>query len=124
MIYRVDMKRKIQYIAELIPKNEVIIEKVILLDDDTMYAFEEDLLEDWDFIKDNVDYMYQDTNNIDHCILVMRDGGDYGIVIQSEGYHYARYSAYFRVTEDFECRIWESFPKIKKEVSLDKNIPF
>lgn len=124
MKYRVDMRRKAETIAELTPKNEIIIEKVILLDADTMHDFKNDLLEDWDFIKDNVDYMYQDTNKVEHCILVMREGDDYGVVVQSEGYPYARYSAYFNVPEDFGCWRWEVYPQKRYDEILDKNIPF
>ena len=124
MKYKVDLKTKAESITELMPKKEIIIEKVVLLDGNTMRDFECDLLEDWDFIKENIEFMYQDNSRIDHCILVMRDGDDYGIVVQSEGYHYARYSAYFRMTEDFECDIWEVYPKEKHDEVIDKTMPF
>lgn len=118
------LRCKADSIAELLPKHEIIVEKVILLDGDDMKDFENDLLEDRDFIKDNVEFMYQDNNKVEHCILVMRDGEHYGIVVQSEGYHYARYSAYFEITEGFECDIWEVYPKTKHDEITDKNAPF
>lgn len=123
MSYNVNMRRKAENISELIPKNKIIIEKVILLDGDDMEDFQNDLLEDREFIKDNVEFMYQDNEQVDHCILVMRDGEQYGIAVQSEGYHYARYSAYFEIPEDFGCDIWEVYPKPKHVVD-DENTPF
>jgi hypothetical protein len=121
---RLTLKCKAESITELLQKHEIIVEKVILLDSDDMNDFENDLLEDRDFIKDNVEFMYQDNNKVEHCILVMRDGGYYGIVVQSEGYHYARYSAYFEITEGFGCSIWEVYPKTKHDEIIDQDMPF
>ena len=44
-----------------------------------------------DYISEYVDEMYKDDNNINHCILVYCDEYDNGIVINSEGFSYARY---------------------------------
>lgn len=47
-----------------------------------------------DYIKEHVKEMYQDENGINHSVLVYCDEEPDGIVIESEGYHYARYQGY------------------------------
>jgi len=79
---------------ELIPKDEFIIEKTIDLDKDLFEIFIHNPLIDYEFIKDNVDLMYCDKNEVFHCIFVTSDAHDFGILVESEGYHYARYTAY------------------------------
>ena len=37
--------------------------------------------------------MYQDDSGLMHCIYVIADGYAYGILIESEGYDYPRYTA-------------------------------
>ena len=38
--------------------------------------------------------MYQDKNGVSHCLLVLGEGQDDGILVESEGSFYARYSAF------------------------------
>jgi hypothetical protein len=95
---------------------------VILLDKDMFERFQENLLADWDFIKDNVDLMYIDKDDVWHCILITYSGSDYGILVESEGYHYARYSAYLEITEDTDFSNVEEYPKF--DVSLNHYAPF
>jgi hypothetical protein len=38
--------------------------------------------------------MYCDEKNIMHCIFVTTKESDFGVLIESEGYHFARYCAY------------------------------
>jgi hypothetical protein len=79
---------------ELIPKEEFIIAKTIVLDKDLFEIFIHNLLDDYEFIKDNVDLMFCDKNEVFHCIFVTSDSHDFGILVDSEGYYYARYTAY------------------------------
>lgn len=58
------------------------------------YDLLENPMSDRDYIKDHVDEMYQDETGINHSILVYCDEEPDGIVIESEGYHYARYQGY------------------------------
>ena len=117
------MRRKVETIAELMPKTEAYVEMTILLDKDDFDEFASDLLEDRDYIKDNVDKMYVDNNDVEHCILVTYDGSEDGILVQSEGYHYARYSAYFGIPEDYCYFNVVKYP-INAEVITDKDVPF
>jgi hypothetical protein len=79
---------------ELIPHDEFVIEKTIVLDKDLFDRFILDPLHDQDFIKDNLDLMYCDKENVFHCIFVTSEEHDFGILVESEGYQYARYAAY------------------------------
>ncbi|MDY0278640.1 MAG: hypothetical protein RBQ97_11220 [Acholeplasma sp.] len=46
------------------------------------------------FIKENLEHMYCDQDEVFHCIFVTSDSHDFGILVESEGYYYARYTAY------------------------------
>ena len=75
-------------------KSYFVIEKVIELEENEFDEFADDLLEDKDFIRDNIDSMYVDPNDIWYCVLVKATGRNDGIAISSSGYCYARYSSY------------------------------
>jgi hypothetical protein len=79
---------------DLIPKNEVKIEKVVTLQINEFRKFEDRLLDNYDFITENKELMYIDEDGVWHAILITAKEVDYGIVVQSEGYDYARYAAY------------------------------
>ena len=79
---------------ELIPRDEFIIEKEVVINKDLFETFIQDPLNDYDFVKENIDLMYCDKDDVFHCILITNDDHDFGILVQSEGYHYARYAAY------------------------------
>lgn len=71
-----------------------IAEKIIELSADLFNHFSENMLNDYDFIIENIDCMYQDINGVNHCLLVLGEGRDDGILVESEGSAYARYSAF------------------------------
>ncbi|MEG0528176.1 MAG: DUF4314 domain-containing protein, partial [Longicatena sp.] len=62
------------------------------------YGEYHDLLEnpmsERDYIKEHVERMFQDQDGINHSILVYCDEEPDGILIESEGYYYARYQGY------------------------------
>jgi hypothetical protein len=119
-----DLIEKARNIDELMAFTKKIkVEKVIEIDVDVFKSFEQFLLLDYDFIKDNVDFMYVDKNEVWHCIFITYSGSDYGILVESEGYHYARYSAYKELNEEIENAKWEKYPQYEKYDS-NKNIPF
>ena len=84
---------------DLIPQDEFIIEKEIVLDKKDFDKFLNHPLDDYDFIKENVELMYCDKENVYHCIFVTSNEDDFGILIESEGYHYARYAAFISKAE-------------------------
>ena len=77
-----------------IETNPCVVEKTVEMSADWFDHFSENLLNDYDFILENTDCMYEDTDGVSHCLLVLGKGRDYGILVESEGSSYARYSAF------------------------------
>lgn len=75
--------------------SQFAIEEVVELEPEEFKAFSENLLDDHDFIAKRVDKMFMDADKVWHCILVKARGADGGILVESEGYDYARYAAYY-----------------------------
>lgn len=69
------------------------IEAVVELDSNQFYDFRNHLFDNQEFIKAHRDSMYQDRDGIYHCLLVLGVGEPDGVLIESEGSLYARYSA-------------------------------
>lgn len=61
---------------------------------DDFQSFRNNLLEDYSFISDNVHKMYEDEKGVSHCLLVLDKVSGDGILVESEGASYARYSAF------------------------------
>jgi len=75
--------------------SQFVIEEVVELEVDEFKAFSKNLLDDHDFIAKRVDKMFLDADNVWHCLLVKAKDADEGILIESEGYDYARYASYY-----------------------------
>jgi len=76
-----------------------VIEKLLELEALEYQAFCDNLLSDYDFIKDNVALMHKDKTGTYHCLLVTAKGRRGGILVESEGYEYSRYTAIFSANE-------------------------
>ena len=79
---------------ELIPTDEFVIEKTIVIDKNLFICFIHNPLDDYEFIKENLEHMFCDQDEVFHCIFVTSDSHDFGILVESDGYHYGRYTAY------------------------------
>ena len=73
---------------------DCVIEKVIELTSQLYDSFSKNMLADYDFIKDNKDLQYCDAEGTYHCILVVGEDRNDGILVESEGADYARYAAF------------------------------
>jgi hypothetical protein len=71
-----------------------IIEKAITLSDTEYDNFRGNMLKDYDFISDNKESMFVDTNGTTHCLLVLGENKDDGVLIDSQGFNYSRYSSF------------------------------
>ena len=89
---------------QIVPEDDFVIETVVELPISKFNKFLDDMLADYDFIEEHKNLMYVDENNIWHAIYVTAKGIDYGILVQSEGYGYARYSAFLRRCHVVEVR--------------------
>jgi hypothetical protein len=84
---------------QLVPQDEFIIEKSVIVTKKQFELFLNDLLADFKVIDENKELMYTDSNGVWHCIFITANESDFGILVQSEGYGWARYSAYLSKTE-------------------------
>lgn len=86
---RAEFKRK----EPEVRAKECVIEKTIKLTENEYAAFTQHLLKDYDFIDQNKELMME-KDGVWHCILVTGEGMDEGVLVQSEGASYARYSSF------------------------------
>lgn len=88
-----------------IETQECIIEKLIVLPDEQFRNFKNHLLDEWSFISDNKLYMYceriADGVYDYHCLLVMGENDEDGVIVESEGADYARYTSYLPEARTF-----------------------
>ena len=80
--------------------SECEIEKVIHLSDSDFARFQQTLLDNYDFLQENADLMRVE-NGVTHCLLVVGETFEDGILVNSEGSDYARYAAYFPNAKSF-----------------------
>ena len=80
---------------------DCVIEKIIRISDSEFDNFASNLLKNYDFIKDNTDHMFRGEDGRRHCLLVMGEGRKDGILVESQGYDYARYTSLLPNAEDF-----------------------
>ena len=78
---------------EITPK-ECVIEYVKLMNDTKFNHFIKNLLQDQAFIEDHIEDMYHDENGTLHAILALNEETGDGILIDSSGSSYARYSSF------------------------------
>ncbi len=90
-----------------ITAGEFVVEKVIMLPKEQYIHFTKNLMDNQDFISENKDLMYEE-DGIRHCILVTGEGMDEGVLVESEGAAYARYSAFvpsvLGIMQEFEMK--------------------
>ncbi len=69
-------------------------EKAIRLSEKEFEKFLQSPMECQDFIKGNVDLMRQDESGVYHCLLVTGENHRDGVLVEADGYDYARYASY------------------------------
>lgn len=90
------IKAALNYKATYYEPVDCIVEKAIALTHEEFSALINIPDNCYDFIEDNREYMYFDNDNNCHCVLAYdKEKGD-GLLINAEGYDYARYSAYIQ----------------------------
>ena len=70
------------------------VEKKVCLPAGEFEEFLKNPLEDMPCIVENVDLMQEDREGIYHCLLITGEGRRDGVLVESEGYRYARYASY------------------------------
>lgn len=72
--------------------SECVVEKTIVLPEQEYQHFASHLMKDYDFIRENIELMYEQ-DDVWHCLLVAGAESREGVLVESEGAGYARYSA-------------------------------
>lgn len=67
---------------------------VVELSGDDFRCLQDKPLDYYDFITGNLDKLQPDNSNIHKCIMLLNEENDDGILVDPQGYNYARYSAY------------------------------
>jgi len=80
---------------------DCVVDKVVRLPGAEFDRFSKNLMREWDFIRDNIFDVSIDKEGRRRCLLVVNDDRNEGILVDSEGSNYARYSAYFPNAENF-----------------------
>ena len=98
--------------VESLKHTRCVIEKVIELTKEEYIQFSNHLLDEHDFIKENREFMYEEKNGKNHCLLVLGESLNDGILVQAEGCSYARYAAILPHAR----MLWnmEQYPELKK----------
>lgn len=96
------------------------VERIAEVSQSDFAKFSGELYEYYKFIYDNRDAMYfQSGEQSFHCLLVTTPERKEGVLIQSEGYAYARYAAYIE-----DCsRLDLSQAEVLKEASMSHELP-
>lgn len=90
-----------------------VIEKMVELPQEEYWQFFNNLSDEQTFIKENNECMYQDELGKRHCLLVLGKGIEDGILVEAQGYSYARYAALLPNART----AWnmEQYPVLKKQ---------
>lgn len=94
IIGKANFIRKPMY-EELIPQDEFLIEKEVVINVKEFEDFIHNPLRDRKFIVENIDLMFIDSLGVYHVILVKSPESTFGILVESEGSKYGRYCAYY-----------------------------
>lgn len=70
------------------------VEKKVCLPAGEFEEFLKNPLGDMPYIVENIDLMQEEQEGIYHCLLVTGEGRRDGVLVESEGYRYARYASY------------------------------
>ena len=109
---------------EIIPK-ECVIEHIEMMSNSQFNHFRKKLLHDYDFIEDNIDNMFHDKNGILHAITAINEDTGDGILIDSSGSAYARYSSYLpKILPYIKEQVWEVCNKVVSEAIFDMKKEF
>ena len=71
-----------------------VVEEIIELSENDFARYLNNLFEVQSFIEKNKNIMRKDEEGVYHCLLVLSENYDDGILIAADGYDYARYSSY------------------------------
>lgn len=95
-----------------------VVEKALAVSHEDFLELKNYPLRDNDLIAENVDLMYCDSENNFHCLLIYDNEQGDGLLIESEGYSYARYAQYVSQAK----LIYEEISQCTQEEEIEENI--
>lgn len=96
------------------------VERIAEIPQEEFRAFQEELYEYYRVLYDNRDCMFcRPGEKGYHCLLITTPERKEGILVEAEGYAYARYAAYISDCERLEL----DHAEVLKEVSMSHEIP-
>ena len=102
--------------------SECEIEKVIHLSDSDFARFQQTLLDNYDFLRENADIMRVE-DGVTHCLLVVGESFEDGILVNSEGSDYARYAAYFPNAKSYLLTQGQTQQAVQAEAPVEAASP-
>jgi len=99
--------------------SEYTIEETVELEQAEYERFTKNLLDDFDFIAQRKDKMWMDGNKVWHCLLVKAKGAEEGILVESEGYDYARYAAFYEEAGGMTDKLLEQILAIRSDAKCN-----
>jgi len=87
--------------ADHLPVEKVQIDAIVELTPEQFRQFSQNMAADQDFISANIGHMFQDDTSAKHCLLVLGEIDQHGILVESEGYGCARYAAWLPNARNF-----------------------
>ena len=102
--------------------SECEIEKVIHLSDSDFARFQQTLLDNYDFLHENADLMRVE-DGVTHCLLVVGESFEDGILVNSESSDYARYAAYFPNAKSFLLTQGQTQQVVQAEAPVEAASP-
>lgn len=106
--------------ANEFPVRNCVIEKIVELSEAEYKSFRSNLIRDAGFISENIDRMHVDKDGIYHCLLVLGEKQPDGVLVESEGYDYARYASFLPGARNFvTARLNELADQIIREGTLN-----
>ena len=97
---------------EEIRSQHCVVEKVLELSEREFARFYQSPLAEYDFIAKHRGAMRQDADGTRHCLLVLGENQEDGILVDAEGYHYARYHAFLPKAR--QLYLLDQYPTIAK----------
>ena len=97
---------------EEIRSQHCVVEKVLELSEREFARFYQSPLAEYDFIAKYRGVMRQDADGTRHCLLVLGENQEDGILVDAEGYDHARYHAFLPKAR--QLYLLDQYPSIAK----------
>ena len=105
------IEAQLQFKATEIKPDRCQVDEVVTLDHWNFEYLKNSTLDDFDFIEELRDKLPVTNDNTRHCIMVLDETGNDGILIDPQGYSYPRYSAY--IPNAKQMLQMEQFPSLR-----------